>query len=64
MIVQGAILIENKAVQALAPAHEVQLVNYLTAAGIEIGLLLNLPKTPLRMSPRASTTTTSPAHAW
>lgn len=41
MIVQGAILVENKAVQALAPAHEVQLVNYLTATGIEIGLLLN-----------------------
>jgi hypothetical protein len=30
-----------KAVQALVPAHEVQLVNYLTATGIEIGLLLN-----------------------
>jgi GxxExxY protein len=40
-IVQRAILVENKAVQALAPAHEVQLVNYLTATGIEIGLLLN-----------------------
>ncbi len=41
MLVQKAILIENKAVQALVPAHEVQLVNYLTATGIEIGLLLN-----------------------
>jgi GxxExxY protein len=41
MIVQGVILVENKAVQALVPAHEVQLVNYLTATGIEIGLLLN-----------------------
>ena len=41
MLVQQAILIENKAVQALVPAHEVQLVNYLTATGIEIGLLLN-----------------------
>jgi GxxExxY protein len=35
------IIVEEKAVQALAPAHEVQLVNYLTATGIEIGLLLN-----------------------
>ncbi|MFA5192335.1 MAG: GxxExxY protein [Verrucomicrobiia bacterium] len=34
-------MVENKAVQALAPAHEVQLVNYLTATGVEIGLLLN-----------------------
>ncbi len=41
MLIQGVILVENKAVQALVPAHEVQLVNYLTATGIEIGLLLN-----------------------
>jgi GxxExxY protein len=41
MLVENLILIENKAVQALAPAHEVQLVNYLTATGVEIGLLLN-----------------------
>jgi GxxExxY protein len=41
MVVQDVVLIENKAVQALAPAHEVQLVNYLTATGMEIGLLLN-----------------------
>jgi GxxExxY protein len=41
MLVEGRIMIENKAVQALATAHEVQLVNYLTATGIEIGLLLN-----------------------
>ena len=34
-------IVENKAVQSLAAAHEVQLVNYLTATGIEIGLLLN-----------------------
>ena len=34
-------LVENKAAQALHPAHEVQLVNYLTATGIEIGVLLN-----------------------
>ena len=41
MFVNGVVLIENKAVQALAPAHEIQLVNYLTATGIEIGLLVN-----------------------
>ena len=41
MVVQKVILIENKAVQTLGPAHEVQLVNYLTATGIEIGLLFN-----------------------
>ena len=41
MLVAGVILVENKAVQTLTPAHEVQLVNYLTATQIEIGLLLN-----------------------
>ncbi|MCX6902559.1 MAG: GxxExxY protein [Verrucomicrobia bacterium] len=41
MLVEGVVMVENKAVQTLAPAHEVQLVNYLTATGVEIGLLLN-----------------------
>ena len=41
MLVESTVLIENKAVQFLAPAHEVQLVNYLTATGIDVGLLLN-----------------------
>ena len=41
MLVSGLILVENKAVRALAVSHEVQLVNYLTATGIEIGWLLN-----------------------
>ncbi len=41
MVVEGRVLIENKAVQQLAAAHEVQLVNYLSATGLDIGLLLN-----------------------
>jgi GxxExxY protein len=41
MLVEDTILLENKAVQSLVTANEVQLVNYLTATGIEIGLLLN-----------------------
>ena len=41
MIVGGRIIIEIKAVQALCQAHEVQLVNYLTATKIDNGLLVN-----------------------
>jgi GxxExxY protein len=41
MLVEETVLIENKAVQAINVAHEVQLVNYLTATGVEIGLLIN-----------------------
>ncbi len=47
MLVQNLVLIENKAVQTIIPAHEVQLVNYLMATGIEIGLLLNFGATRL-----------------
>ena len=41
MLVEGTVMIENNAVQALHPANEVQLVNYLTATGVDVGLLLN-----------------------
>lgn len=47
LLVEGCIIIELKAVQAFSAAHEVQLVNYLTATGIEIGLLLNFGTTKL-----------------
>ena len=41
LFVASAVLVEIKAVQALHPVNEVQLVNYLTATGVAIGLLLN-----------------------
>ena len=41
MIVGDRIIIEIKAIQALCQAHEVQLVNYLTATKIDNGLLVN-----------------------
>jgi len=39
--VDGRVVIELKAAQALVKQHEVQLVNYLAATGIDSGLLLN-----------------------
>ena len=41
LLVEHQVMVENKAVQSIAVAHEVQLVNYLTATGIEVGLLIN-----------------------
>jgi GxxExxY protein len=41
IVVDDAIIVETKAVQALSKSHEVQLVNYLAATSIDIGLLLN-----------------------
>jgi GxxExxY protein len=41
LTVEGRVIIELKAVQNLAKEHEVQLVNYLSATGIDDGLLIN-----------------------
>jgi len=41
LIVEEKVIIELKAVRALDPAHEAQLINYLKATNIEVGLLLN-----------------------
>jgi len=41
LLVNDSLIVELKATQSLAKAHEVQLVNYLVATGIEEGLLLN-----------------------
>ena len=41
IIVEDFLILELKAVQSLHMAHEIQLVNYLTATGIDNGLLIN-----------------------
>jgi GxxExxY protein len=41
LLVNESLILELKANQLLAKAHEVQLVNYLVATGIDEGLLLN-----------------------
>lgn len=41
LVVNDELIVEIKAIQTLAVAHEVQLVNYLTATGKDVGLLLN-----------------------
>ncbi len=46
LIIEDKIIVEIKAAEALCKAHEVQLINYLKATQIEIGLLLNFGKKP------------------
>ena len=41
LLVNDSLIIELKAIQLLAKAHEVQLINYLVATQIDEGLLLN-----------------------
>lgn len=41
MVVDGKIIIELKAVRTIDPSHEAQLLNYLRATEIKVGLLFN-----------------------
>lgn len=45
IIVENKVIVELKAVEFLIPEHEAQLINYLKATRIEVGLLLNFGKT-------------------
>ena len=46
LIVENLIIIEAKAKEILLEEHETQLINYLKATEIEVGLLLNFGKKP------------------
>ena len=47
ILVGGCIIVELKAVEALLPAHIGQLLNYLRAAALPVGLLLNFGRPKL-----------------
>ena len=46
LIVSNAVLVELKAAKALDAAHEAQILNYLRATDMEVGLLLNFGPKP------------------
>ena len=48
-LVEKMIILELKASQEIHPVHEAQLVNYLQATGLEIGLLLNFGASSLQI---------------
>jgi GxxExxY protein len=41
IFVEEKVIVELKAVKAIAPEHQAQIINYLNATGIEAGLLIN-----------------------
>jgi len=55
IVVDRTVLVELNAVRALQPEHQAQLINYLNATGIEVGLLIyfGTPK-PVIMRCRSS----------
>ncbi len=46
LLVQDSIIVEIKAAKNLSPEHEAQLLNYMKATKIEVGLLLNFGPKP------------------
>jgi len=46
MVVDNSVLLELKTARSLEPAHEAQLLHYLRATEIEVGLLLNFGQRP------------------
>ena len=46
LLVEDCVIIEVKAANALSEDHEAQLVNYLKATTIEVGLLINFGREP------------------
>ncbi len=41
IIVEEKVVVELKAIRAIVTAHEIQLVNYLAATGMPVGLVIN-----------------------
>ncbi|MFC4871581.1 GxxExxY protein [Negadavirga shengliensis] len=46
LIVEDKVIIEVKAAESLVPEHGYQLINYLKATEMEVGLLVNFGKNP------------------
>jgi GxxExxY protein len=46
IIIENKVILELKAAEGLADVHELQLINYLKATDLEVGLLLNFGKKP------------------
>ena len=46
LLVNGLVIVEVKACSRLQPVHEAQILNYLRATNVEVGLLLNFGPRP------------------
>ena len=47
IFVEEKVIVELKAVKAITPEHQAQIINYLNATGIEVGLLINFGNSKL-----------------
>ncbi len=49
LLVEGAVIVENKTVKEFNEVHQAQVLSYLKATGKRIGLLLNFAKTKIEI---------------
>lgn len=47
LVVEKAIIVDAKCVECLTPAHDAQMIGYLTITGLDVALLLNFKSWPL-----------------
>jgi GxxExxY protein len=48
LLVEGAVIVELKAVDGLLPIHQAQLLSYLKLSGKKLGLLINFNEVHLK----------------
>lgn len=63
LLVEDKVIVELKAIEELNKKFEVQLVNYLTATGLEVGLLLNFGKESLQYKRKVKSLDSDLVHA-
>jgi GxxExxY protein len=49
LVIEQRLLLELKAVDSIVPVHEHQVVNYLKATGLDLGLILNFGRSTLQI---------------
>jgi GxxExxY protein len=54
LVVAGVVIVELKAVDELRQRHEAQLISYLRASGLPVGLLVNFGEASLRITRRVN----------
>jgi len=47
IFVEDKVIVELKAIKTILPEHQAQIINYLNATGIEVGLLINFGNSKL-----------------
>lgn len=47
ILVDGKVILELKCVEKIAPIHEAQVINYLKATGLRLGIIINFAKPKL-----------------